>query len=138
MALSVTPKLYTYPKGIDNTQRCTYARGTVSIGGSGNYVAGGIPITWTFDAGLKVVGNPFQVTFFSEGYVYNSTASLLIGGYEYIWNVANNTLQIMALSSGSAGSSPAYQELGNGDSIPAAVTNDTIAFEAVFVKNGAF
>ena len=134
MASSVTLTLAPYPGGIDNTQRLTYARGTVSLS-AGTYVAGGLPLNFIMEP-IKTQGiylQPIQVTFFSAGVAtYSSSA---IGGFGYVWNKAINSFQILATAdNASAGTGPISEEMTNGTSIPTAILDDKILFEAVFVR----
>lgn len=149
-----------YPGGIENTQHLITMRGTVTVTASpATYAAGGLgnvsgtqAINWqqvgnggiassgsAYENGLKVQGiydNPIQVTFFSVGNnAASGVASLVGGGYKYVWNKANGTFQILAASGGTAGTGPVTEELTAGTAIPSAVSNDTILFEAVFVRS---
>lgn len=140
MSSAATLVLNNFPRGIDNTQRCTYVRGTVSLS-AGTYPTGGLALSWAQiaqDAKISIADGPFQVTFFSNNNVASSTASHVGGGYEYVWNETTGNFQILAASGGAAGTGPVTEEMTNGTSLPAGVTNDIIAFEAVFVKNGTF
>lgn len=144
MASAASLSLNNFPFGVDNTQRYTYLRGTISLS-AGTYTEGGISINWSnlFKSGggnadPKVVPPPFQVTFRSAGYSASSISSQVVGGYLYEWNEENDSLQILTASGGSAGTGAVFEEMTNGTSLPAAVLNDTIQFEAIFAKNGAF
>ena len=134
-ASAATVNINVYPAGIDNTQRLTYVRGTISLT-AGTYPVGGIPLSWVTEK-IKAQGvytNPIQVTFFSEATAtYSSSA---IGGFGYLWNKLKNTFQILATAdNASAGTGPISEEMTNGTSIPSNILADTIAFEAVFVRS---
>lgn len=144
MSAIITLSLNIYPKGVDNTQRYTYVRGTLTVSAS-TYSAGGLgttsgsTINWNFDGGVKVGTLPFQVSFFSVGNTAGGgVASHVGGGYQYVWNAATNKFQILAASGGAAGTGAVTEEMTDGTSIPAGVLNDVIQFEAIFVKNAAF
>jgi hypothetical protein len=124
-----------FPAGIDNTQRLTYVRGTISLA-AGTYSKGGLALNWITEK-IKAQGiyaNPIQVTFFSQATAtYSSSA---IGGFGYLWNKLKNTLQLLATAdNASAGTGPISEEMTDGTTIPTAIMDDTIAFEAVFVRS---
>jgi hypothetical protein len=116
---TITP--YVYPSGYDNSQRMQTVRGTVAIGASpATYATGGVLLSWKIEGIKSTSGSPIQVTFGSN------TGS----GYVYNWIKSTNAIQILT---GAAAQSP-QTELTNGASIPAAVSGDTIWFEAVFAR----
>ena len=129
---TATVTVNTYPKGLTSDQRFLHVFGTIAISAS--------PATYT-TGGLALNFNPLSngENGFIQLDVPNTTPVQVyidsVGGglFEYGWNKANNTIQIFAASAGAAGSAP-FAELGNGVAIPAGVSGDTIAFEAVFVR----
>jgi hypothetical protein len=131
-----------FPAGIDNSQRVIYVSGTIAVSASpATYATGGLALNW---AGLQAGGNylfvesqgsnlnPFMVWLTSA-----AVSGTTVGGYGYVWNKANNTFQILATTGalGTAGVSPTQEEMANGTAIPAAISNDTIRFEAIFIRN---
>lgn len=143
----VTITVNNFPAGVDNTQHLTYVRGVVAIG-SGTYAAGGLALNWQamLNAASQAVQvkaqgiylTPIQVTFFSAGtsYYQGGPSNVYAGGFPYVWNKANNTLQILANPGSQAfGTGPVTQEMTDGTTTPAAVTSDVIMFEAVFVRS---
>jgi hypothetical protein len=107
-----------HPNGVDNTQRQQILYGICLLLAGGTYVTNGIPLPW--GAMLSATGGRFipesnasqpqAAYFFSEGG----------GAYQYNYDQTHNTLRIIA----------AGTELANG----AAITADTIGFEAHFVR----
>ena len=84
-----TINVYPYPKGVDNTQRMQYIRGTFSISTGGTYPPGGFPLSWSSLEQIKAIPlnpsnsapattgsiQPFQVQVASaanppSGYIY--------------------------------------------------------------------
>lgn len=138
---TATPTLAAYPAGIDNSQRVIYAYGTLAIQASpATYATGGLPITWyTMLQGISNLMLEVQGSNLTPVMVWFTSAAVsgtTVGGYAYVWNKANNAIQLLA-SSGTqtAGTGTVTEEMTNGTAIPAAVSNDTILFEAVFIRN---
>jgi len=137
-----------YPGGIDQSQRVMYVLGTIAISASPNtYATNGIPLLFenaVDPAGAKVLLPVAPTGAAGLGYVVPAmlwlasaaTTGTTVGGYGYTWNKANNSVQILA-SSGTqtAGTGTVSQEMTNGTAIPAAVSGDTIRFEAVFIRS---
>src|SRR5579864_6509771 len=80
---TATINVYPYPRGVDNTQRMEYIRGTISISTGGTYPPGGFPLNWTGLEQIKAIPvvavsntvQPFQVQIESaanppSGYIY--------------------------------------------------------------------
>lgn len=136
---TATLSIYPYPQGIDNSQRVIYVTGTVAIQASpATYATGGLTLNWTgllqTVTNLPIVAQgtdlaPFLVWFQGVG-----LAGSTVGGYTYVWNKASDTFQIGAAVTVTAGTGPTFEEMTNGTAIPAAVSNDTIQFEATFVR----
>lgn len=89
----------------------------IQAGPTGTYVTGGLPITWTAVQGYPGRFPPYNVTFFS---VAGNLA------YQYLWNATTGNIQIFAA---------AGTELANAAAIPAAVSGDTIRFEAIVQRS---
>lgn len=118
-----------YPYGVDNTQRRQILNGTCVLLSGGTYVTGGIPVAWDalkngeFASGTfqQQTGpwdvNPLKAEFFSVG-----GGETTIPPYAYIYDSTNVTLRIMDTSTG--------LELASA----AAITADTIQFEATFLR----
>jgi len=130
-----------YPAGVDNSQRVIYVSGTFAVQASpATYATGGLALNW--QTMLNTQGqlvnlplgpgglNPFMVWVSSA-----ATAGTTVGGYGYVWNKASNTLQLLAASGGATGTGPVSQEMTNTTAIPASVSNDTIRFEAIFIRS---
>ena len=142
---TATATIDAYPGGIDNSQRVIYVSGVISVSASpATYASGGLTITWlgvsqgpgTGSSGLfpliqGVDAAPFMVWLASA-----ATSGTTVGGYVYVWNKANNSLQLLA-SAGTqtAGTGTISEEMTAGTAIPAAVSSDVIRFEAIFVRN---
>lgn len=102
------------------TQHSDIKYGTLAIGASpGTYPTGGLSISWIVGDTPKVVNTTPK-----DVWLYGAA------GYYYTWNPSTNKIQIWT---GAAAQSP-LTELTNGASIPAAVSGDTIRFEARFSK----
>lgn len=121
--LTVNP----WPKGLDNTQHRAIVYGICALSAGGTYATNGIALNW----GKLLNGNfPGDTTHYIVGqwgptqtqpqvaFFFSTTAAT---GYSYIYDTVHNTLRIF-----NGGT-----ELTNG----AAITADTIAFEAEFLKN---
>lgn len=118
---AATPTINAFPNGIDNTQRMTIVYGTIAIGASPlTYATGGVVLSFSGLEPIKSTQNPVIV------YIESVSGS----GYTYEWNKATGKVQIFT---GAAAQSP-QTELTAG-AVPAAVSGDTIAFEAHFLKN---
>lgn len=143
--VTLTPN--SFPAGVDNTQHLIYLRGTCKISASPDfYTAGGLALSWqgALNASqikefLRVQGTyitPIQATFFSTATSAYGSSGTYVGGFPYLWNKANNTLQIMASPVAEVqGTGPVWQEMTDATAIPAQVSSDTILFEAVFVRS---
>lgn len=107
---TVTLAAYDHPKGYDNTQRRQVVNGSCTLLVSGTYITNGIPITWGNIAVLQNAPLPQTAAFYT----------IASGVYDYWWDKAHNTLRIRSGAT----------ELTNG----AAITADTIEFEAKFVR----
>ena len=134
---TVTLKVYTFPNGIDTSQRRTSISGQAVISASpSTYVTGGLgtlvtgAINWqaltdqTTGAAVLIettATQPIMVYFTSVGG----------SGYLYGWNKATNKFQIFT---GAAAQSP-LTELTSGAAIPAGVSGDVIEFDADFAKS---
>ena len=122
MPLAITVGTTNPPhNGIDNGQKLAYVTGTIAAIGS--YVAGGDSLDWTstLDA-IKSNGYiPLQVQLWSQSSGNGHP------GYTYYWRpgttMANGRMQCMNGTT----------ELAAG-AYPAAITGDTIAFCATFVR----
>lgn len=127
---TATVTIDNYPTGIDYSQKLIYVRGTVAIQASpATYATGGLTLSWVNEQLKSPLATPVDAWFYSAG-----AAGTTVGGYGYLWNKANNKLVIMAAATVTAGTGPQQQEMTNTTAIPAAVSNDTIRFEAVFQK----
>jgi hypothetical protein len=124
----VTVNLLGSPDGSEFTQKNQIIRGTFGVQASTvspplttTYAAGGLAVAWTAEP-IKTSAAPFEVQ------VWSATGS----GYSYVYNVNTNKLQIFV----TAISPPTGpdQEFGDGSTVPAGVTGDTIQFSAVFQK----
>lgn len=81
------------------------------------YTAGGLPITWSSVQGFpSSTFAPYMVKFWS---VAGN------GAYTYLWNATTGNIQIFT----------AGAELANALAIPAAVSGDTIRFEAIVQRS---
>jgi hypothetical protein len=132
---TATPTLDAYPNGIDQGERFIYARGEVAISASpATYATGGLSLNWAsltgMDGGFQLPVSPTDLAAPVDVDFRSQTGS----GWVYRWNKANNMLQIMAASGGSAGTGAPEEEMTNGTAIPAGVSGDTIRFLAVFVR----
>lgn len=122
--------------GVDNTQTCLRAFGSVSVDANpATYTTGGIPLVnpkaltqsaWSVEpikvTSLTTGGTPTPVIVYIE--------SVGGSGFVYGWNKATNKMQIFT---GAAAQSP-LTELTNAAAIPAGVSGDTILLEAVFAR----
>jgi hypothetical protein len=122
----------------DSGQHSQWMYGTITVSASPTtYATGGLSalatgggINWTVGDFPKVrVAIPKDVYFYSAAF-----AGTTVGGYGYVWNKTNNTFQIAAAYTVTSGTGPQQTEMTNGTAIPANVSNDTIRFEARFVK----
>lgn len=122
----------------DAGQHSQWMYGTITVSaGPTTYATGGLSglasgggIIWTVGDFPKVrIAVPKDVYFYSAA-LTGST----VGGFGYNWNKANNTFQIAAAIAVVAGTGPTQQEMTNGTAIPANISNDTIRFEARFLK----
>ena len=125
---------YPYPKGTDNTQRCTIIRGTIAISTGGTYPPGGFPINsqWGgLEAAKSIPGTgpgglvaPFEVQIQSSA---NPPS-----GYVYIWDSVLGNLHIFESANGASNSSGPLLEIGG--AINNAIVTDSIQFESWFVR----
>lgn len=122
----------------DSAQHSQWMYGTLTVSASpATYPTGGLSgltsgggIIWQIGDFPKVrVATPKDVYFYSA-----KLTGTTIGGYTYFWNQANNTFQIGAAVTVVSGTGASQTELTNGTAIPANVSNDTIRFEARFLK----
>lgn len=127
MARSLTPTVTL----TDNTQKLSRVYGYFTIAGTGNYVAGGIPVDFT---GVALTSKgPVSVRVFSN----LATASVATALYVYSYVPDSNTAP--TLSGGavqvfqSAGSAAPLAEISG--ALPAGVTGDYIAFVAEFQRD---
>jgi hypothetical protein len=126
MALSVT---FTQSPNTQPTvdQRTISYFGVVTIGGSGNYVTGGIPVLNTKAIVTAALG---QNTPYADRVPLAAQLNSAGGsGYTYAYNPTTQKMQIFT---GSAAQSPGT-ELSPG-SLPAGVTSDVIDFELIFPR----
>lgn len=129
---TATVTVSAFPNGQTNDERFIHVLGTIAISASpATYATGGLALSFTplaSDSGGFISVLPDNAT---PVMVYIDS----VGGglFEYGWNKANNKIQIFAASAGAAGTAP-FVELG-AVAIPAGVSGDTIAFEALFVRN---
>lgn len=112
MAVIVT--ISPYPNGAEFAPQKARLWGTVAIGAE-NYPVDGVPVAF---AGLVAGAAGSVVT----ARFYSATS-----GYTYVYDPVNLTIRVFY--GGAAVSTPS-QELASGVAIPAAVTGDTIYFEA--------
>ncbi len=97
----------------------------VAAVGAGNYVTGGLPLTWVGAGGLTEYNGAVFLPQSAKTVPYSAHFESIEGsGYTYQWDQAADTLRIFE----------AGTELTNGAAVPAAVTGDVIAFDAYFVK----
>lgn len=80
------------------------------------YATGGLPIVWSSVQNFPGPFAPYMVRFYS---VAGN------GAYTYLWNAATGNIQIFT----------AGAELANALAIPAAVSGDTIRFEAIVQRS---
>lgn len=122
----------------DSDQHTQWMYGTVAISPSpATYATGGLgtavtgSINWAVGDFPKTRNQvPIDVIFYSAG-----LAGSTVGGFTYFWNKAANKFQIAAAIAVVAGTGPTQQEMTNTTAIPANVSNDTIRFEARFLKS---
>lgn len=122
----------------DNGQHSQWMYGTIAVSASPTtYATGGLSglatgggIIWTVGDFPKV-----RITVPKDVYFYSAALSgSTVGGFGYYWNKASNTFQIAAAFTVTAGTGPQGEEMTNGTAIPANISNDTIRFEARFLK----
>lgn len=110
-----------FPNGRDNTQRRSFSYGTLAISASpATYATGGLVFSFANPVFDVATQTPIDV----------NIKSVSGSGYVYQWNKSTNKVQVF---SGAAAQSP-LTELTNSESVPAAVSGDTIVYEAVFLK----
>ena len=131
MARSLVPVIFQRPLvGDEFTQKTQVLRGTFTVTGTGNYVSGGIPVSWAVEP-LKTTAPPFEVLVWSAA---GSPPTTGASGYVYVYNAANQKVQIFE----NGGSPAAFQEMANGLTLPSGVLNDYIQFRATFSKYDFF
>lgn len=122
----------------DAGQHSQWMYGTITVSASpSTYATGGLSglasgggIIWTVGDFPKVrIAVPKDVNFYSA-----ALSGTTVGGFGYMWNKTNNTFQIAASTTVVAGTGAQQQEMTNATAIPANVSNDTIRFEARFLK----
>jgi len=135
---TATITVFPYPKGVDNTQRMLYIRGTIAISTGGTYPPGGFPLNWSGLEQLKVIPlgaqtpsstgllQPFQMQILS--------AANPPSGYIYITDGVLGNLHIFETDNGAAGSNASGPLLEIGGGISNSIVTDVIQFEAVFVR----
>jgi hypothetical protein len=114
--------LFPFSEGFEYTQKTEVARGNFAViapvsgspASQDYYATGGLPVSWK-DVEIKTLATPFEVQ------VWSASGN---GESQYLYNIANNTLQIFVDG----------DELAQGTPIPADVLADTIQFRAVFAK----
>lgn len=111
---------------VDNTQRIEHVHGTISVSVSpATYTAGGVACSFSNLDQVKASASPTKV------YVMSQKASGASGYvYAFIPGDSQDTGKLQVFT-GSAAQSP-LTELTDGSAIPAAVSGDTIVFEALF------
>ncbi len=127
---TVTLTAYNAPYGIDQTNTRMYLHGLVAFSASpGTYPAGGLLPTYS-----PIKDQSGQAVLLPTINVNPDTMwiqSIAGSGYTYQYNKATGKIQIFV--TGSASQNPAA-ELTGGTAIPAAVSGDTIEFEAEWAK----
>ena len=109
------------PKGfrVFNDIDMAHVWGHISIPPSpATYTTGGLPIVWSSVQGFPGTFAPYMVSFAS---VSGN------GAYIYMWNATSGNIQIFTASTAI--------ELANASAIPAAVSGDTIRFEAIVQRS---
>lgn len=128
MSLAIQVGYSTPPAdGVDNGQKMIYIFGTIVP--TGNYVTGGDLLDFTTTGDLiKTDYQPVQVQIWSQSQASGHS------GYTYYWRPGGslNNGKMQVLTTGSGAGQP-MQELAAG-AYPAAITSDTIAFAAVFLR----
>ena len=113
------------PPSVD--QRTITYYGTVAIVGSGNYVAGGIPVTTPKAVITPPIGQ--NSPYADRTPVVAQLNSAAGSGFQYAYNPTTQKMQIFT---GAAAQSP-LTELSAG-ALPGGVTGDTIQFEMIFPR----
>lgn len=136
MALATaTITAYSYPKGYDNTQRCTIVRGTIAISTGGTVPPGGFSLDWS-KLEMKVIPDgaqtPSSTGTIKPFEVQVVSASNPPSGYIYIWDNVVGNLHIFESANASSNNSGPLVEVGG--AIDNRIVSDTIRFEAWFVR----
>lgn len=134
---TVTLKVYTFPNGIDTSQRRTSISGQAVISASpATYATGGLGTLVTGTINWQALTD--QTT--SAAVLLETTATQPImvyftsvggSGFIYGWNKATNKFQIFTGAAAQSG----LTELTSGAAIPAGVSGDVIEFDADFAKS---
>jgi hypothetical protein len=129
--------VYPYPKGVDQTQRMEYIRGTFVISTGGTYPPGGFPLNWSNIEQIKAI--PFgSTTPTSTGgptpfQVQVASAANPPSGYIYLVDGVAGNLHIFEASNSASGNSGPLLEVGG--AIDNRIVTDVIQFEAIFFRN---
>lgn len=121
-AATITATQDVFPFGSDQTQRRVIQWGKFTFTASpATYTTGGFVPTYPVQINTSTPQSPIMV------YVESVKGS----GYTYLWNQTTGKVQIFT----GAAAQSAATELTSGAAIPAAVSSDTIQYEAHFLKN---
>lgn len=116
----VTPVLSSYPQGVVNLGGSLQLSGTLTIG-AGTYATNGLPCEFrTLAAGVSQSLAPVATELYSPS-----------SGYIYQYDPVHLTVRIFL---GGAAVSDPLAELGNGATVPAGVTGDTVQFSTQVFK----
>lgn len=123
--------------GVDNSQKVLEVYGTIAIDATpSTYAPGGLAIVSALNVALngwaqeQVKASPLKTGDTGPTPFIVYVESVSGSGYTYQWNKATNKLQIFQ---GGAGASAPQAEIPTA-AIPAAVSGDSLAFEARFVR----
>lgn len=133
----VTLKVFTFPTGIDTSQRRLTISGLASITASpATYATGGLGTLVTGAINWQALTD--QLTGAAVSLETSATQPIMVyftsvggSGYVYGWNRATNKFQIFT----GAAAQAALTELTSGAAIPAGVSGDVIEFDADFAKS---
>lgn len=106
--------------------------GSLALTGTGNYVTGGIPLSFAGLDRLKSRALPLKVEVMTAQPAATPNTAFFTYSFAPGTTMANGTLQIFTGAAAQSG----LAELSAG-ALPAGVTGDVITFEAVFVKNAS-
>ncbi len=121
-----------YPFGLSEGNDFVIIHGTVAVQAStATYAAGGLVLSWSGLGSNKFSskgdgttgGTPYCAEFTSQG-------SVSANAYIYLWNRANEKLQIYTGAAAQTG----LTEITDGANIPAGVSSDHIEFKAWFKR----